>query len=105
MSTFSFESRGRLYHCTTEGIRGSGVSFPGHWMFQPSVITSSPLTAGQYVLLFNSNLIAQQSTTSGEAIFLSTSPNGFSSFTAPVPILSNLHDVVDNICDMADARP
>jgi hypothetical protein len=105
MLSFSFESRGRRYDCTTEGIRGSGLSFSGHWMYQPSVITPSPLTAGQYVLLFNSNLIARQATTAGEAIFLSTSPNGFSSFTAPVPILSNLHDVVDNVCDMADARP
>jgi hypothetical protein len=73
-------------------------------MYQPSVITPSPVTGGQYVLLFNSNLVAQQPTSGGEAIFLSTSPNGFSSFTAPVPILSNLHDTVDNICDMADAR-
>jgi hypothetical protein len=55
MLSFSFESRGRRYDCITEGIRGSGLSFPGHWMYQPSVITPSPLTAGQHVLLFISN--------------------------------------------------
>jgi len=100
---FYFSSQGHTYIVTSTALSGSGFAFSGHWMYQPSVIRPSGLTNNQYVMLFNSNRIAGQSITGGEAIFYTTSSNGYSGWATPTPVLTN--STVDNICDMADARP
>ena len=100
--TFQFSSRGRTYEVLTRRI-GSILTFPGHWMYQPSVVTRSALTGGNYLLLFGANLVSGGDIKSGEAIFLSKSPDGHSNFTPPTPVLTNTN-VVD-LCDFDDARP
>ncbi len=99
---FSFYSsqRGKTYTVTTQAA-GVALTFGGHWLYEPSVITPSTLTGGNYVLLFNSNRLAQHGG-SDQAIFMSTSSNGYSGFSAPLAILQNSGT---NLCDMIDARP
>lgn len=100
---YQFQARGRTYTVTTTALAGRGFNFPGHWMYQPSVVLPSALTGNQYLMLFNSNLYANQGPASGEAIFKTQSSNGYSGWSPPTAILRN--NEVDNICDMADARP
>jgi hypothetical protein len=97
-----FSARDRIYEVVTQRI-GPVLTFPGHWLYEPSVITPSPRTNGSYVLLFSSNLVSQSDLNHGEALFLSTSPDGYSHFTAPQPVLTNTS--VEDLCDMGDARP
>jgi hypothetical protein len=99
---FLFTARGRIYEVVTRRI-GPVLTFPGHWLYEPSVITPSPRTGGSYVLLFSSNLVSQGDINQGEAIFFSESPDGYSHFTAPRPVLTNTG--VQDLCDMGDARP
>lgn len=104
---FSFSARGRTYTVKTTKKQLKALQFDGHWLYQPSVITPSSLTGGQYVMLFNSNLSAYSS--SNQAIFMSTSSNGYSGFSTPQAILymKTLGNNIgtSNICDMIDARP
>ncbi|HZT30728.1 MAG TPA: hypothetical protein VFA33_12640 [Bryobacteraceae bacterium] len=99
---FVFVARGRLYEVVTRQI-GRVLEFPGHWLYEPSIVTPSGLTGGNYLLLFSSNLESGKDIDHGEAIFLSTSPNGYSQFSDPQPILTNTS--VQDLCDMGDARP
>lgn len=99
--TFFSSSRNRSFTVQTT-LLGPALNFPGHWMYQPSVITPSTLTNNQYVMLLNSNLVAGIGEPSGEAILMATSSDGVT-FGLPQVVLTNT--VVDNICDMIDARP
>jgi hypothetical protein len=99
---FVFSARGRIYEVVTRAL-DTVVRFPGHWMYEPSVLTPSPLTRGRYLMLFSSNLFSGKDIDHGEAIFLSSSPDGHSQFTAPQAILNNT--MVTDLCDLGDARP
>lgn len=99
---FLFSARGRVYEVITRRI-GTVLTFPGHWLYESSMITPSPRTDGSYVLVFSSNLVSQADLNKGEAIFVSKSPDGFSHFTTPQPVLTNT--AVQDLCDMGDARP
>ncbi len=100
---FSFQAGGKLYTVQTTAIANSGFTFPGHGMLQPSVVIASPATQNYYMMLFNSNKYAYQDGHSGQAIFITYSPNGYSAWMTPEALLDNT--TVDNICDMAVARP
>lgn len=100
---YSFVARGRTYTVTTTAIANSGFTFSGHWMYQPSVVLPSGLTANRHIMLFNSNFVEGKTLTDGEAVWSTSSPDGHSNWTLPQAILKN--SAVDNICDMADARP
>jgi hypothetical protein len=100
---YQFSARGRTYTVTTTAISGSGLSFPNHWLYQPSVIFPSALTGNQYVMLFSSNKTAGVDLQGGVAIFMSTSANGYSGWTTPTILLDGT--AVSNICDLAGARP
>lgn len=54
-------------------------------------------------MLFNSNSEEYEGQLSGEAVWMSTSPNGYSNWTAPQQVLTNMTTI--NVGDMADARP
>ena len=99
---FAFSARGRIYEVVTRAM-GMILRFPGHWLYEPSVITPSPETGGRYLLLFSSNLFSEKDINQGEALFLSSSPDGHSAFTPPRPILNNT--MVTDLCDFGDARP
>lgn len=81
----------------------NGLNFPNHAMYEPPVILPSALTNNQYIMVFTSNLIAGYGIQYGGAVFYSTSPNGVGNWTTPSVLIENI--TVDNICDMADARP
>jgi hypothetical protein len=98
---FQFRARGHTYTVTMTSAASTGLSFPGHWLYEPSVIWPSSLTNNQYVLLFNSNTDAYpDGFPTAESIFMATSSNGLN-WGSPTPILPK----ASNICDMADARP
>ncbi len=98
---FAFSARGRTYEILTRQM-GPVLRFPGHWMYEPSVITPSEATGGKYVLVFSSNLNPGKDLKSGDAIFVSSSPDGVSDFTAPKNVLTNTD--VEDLCDFGDAR-
>ena len=81
----------------------NGLNFPNHATYEPPVILPSALTNNQYIMVFTSNLIAGYGIQYGGAVFYSTSPNGVGNWTTPSVLIENI--TVDNICDMADARP
>lgn len=64
------------------------------------MITPSPATNNEWVMLFNTNL--QETFPTAEAIYMVTSSNGTTPSGTPQIILQN---TPANVCDMADARP
>jgi hypothetical protein len=85
------------------GVFLTSGSIPGgvnHWLYEPSVITPSPATNNQWVMLFNTNLQATWPTPEG--IYMVASWDGVTPNASPQLILTN---TPSNICDMADARP
>lgn len=103
--TFTFYSwdRGRTYTITTMEVAVS-LNFPGHWLYQPSVVLAGPETGWKRVLLFTSNYNAYQNGVNGEeAIFVSYDVNNTMQFPQPTAVLRQTQST--NICDMADARP
>ena len=103
MKSFSISARGRVYTVTTEAL-GTALTMNGFWTYQPSVILPCPLTGDKYVLLLNRNKVSGSGEQSGEVITARTSstPDNFGPETT---ILDNSDGSVDNVCDMADARP
>lgn len=101
-NTFSFYSwdRNRTYTITTyEGA--VSLQFPGHWLYQPSLILAGPETNNQRVLVFNSNYVA--SSESDQAIWVTSDIYNTMQFPQPTAVLRMSQS--SNICDMADARP
>jgi hypothetical protein len=98
--TFYSQPRNRAYTVTTQAL-GTAITNSGGWMYEPSAIVASSLTSFQYVLLFSSNRTIPASL-ADEAVYMSTSSNGYSGFSSKQVILRNSGT---NICDMIDARP
>ena len=100
-----FSSGGHTYNISSAPI-GVFLNFSGHWLYEPSVISPSPATGNQWVMLFNSNLdagVGGTNTGINEAIFLATSSDGKTAATQPQAVLYNTSAA--NVCDMIDARP
>lgn len=101
---FTVHSGSRTYTLTVSSQAG-GFTFAGHWLYEMSAILPSAQTGYSYDLLFSSNLTAG-SGTSGEAIFLIKSSDGYTFTGTPTAVLEiDRPGSVSNICDMADARP
>lgn len=103
MKPFSFDARGRLSTGKTEAL-GTALTMNGFWTYQPSVILPCALTGNQYVLLLNRNKVSGFGQHRGEVITARTSSTPYN-FGPETTILDNSDGSVDNICDMAVARP
>jgi hypothetical protein len=100
--TFTFYSwdRHRTYTVTTQEVAYS-LKFPGHWLYQPSLLLPGSETGNLRMLVFNSNLVSGSNT--DQAIWVTTDINNTLQFPAPTAVLKMSQS--SNICDMADARP
>jgi len=98
--TFYSSARGRTYTVTTQDVSYS-LQFGGHWLYQPSLLLPGAETNNLRVLVFTSNLIANDS--SNQAIWVTSDINNTLQFPSPQAVLWMSES--SNICDMADARP
>jgi len=104
-SQFSFTAGGHTYTVTTQAV-GVFLTFGGHWMYEPSMITPSAATNNEWVMLFNSNRVAGiggNGSLVDDAIFMVTSSNGTVASGSPTPVLYN--SSTSNVCDMVGAKP
>jgi hypothetical protein len=101
-SAFYFQARGHTWLVSTDP-GGRVLSWGGHGLYEPSGLLPSPATGNQAIVLFIANRVARRDGGSGESIYMITSSSPLGPFSSPIELLSD--QAVDNLCDMADARP